>query len=129
MQAMLRGALAVRAKADCARCEAGLDLSNASFNITLFAQTLTANCEQVAQIVYNATAAKPGAVASYEDLWRFTLANYHAGPGCVSYAIHAAWTSSGTRLLWEDVAGQFTEACQGVVPYVDKITQEPKPEP
>lgn len=129
MQAMLRGALAVRAKADCARCEAGVDLSNASFNITLFAQTLTANCEQVAQIVYNATAAKPGAVANYEDLWRFTLANYHAGPGCVSYAIHAAWTSNGVRLLWDEVAGQFTEACQGVVPYVDKITQEPKPEP
>ena len=129
MQAMLRGALAVEAKADCPNCEAGVDLSNASFNITLFAQTLTASCDQVAQIVYNATAATAGAVASYEDLWRLTLANYHAGPGCVSYAIHAAWVSNGVKLLWEEVAGQFTEACQGVVPYVDKITQEPKPGP
>jgi hypothetical protein len=123
MQAMLRGALAVEAKADCPHCEAGVDLSNASFSITLFAETLTASCDQVAQIVYNATAATPGAVASYEDLWRFTLANYHAGPGCVSYAIHAAWASNGARLLWDEVTGQFTEACQGVVPYVDKITQ------
>jgi hypothetical protein len=122
-QAMLRGALAVKAKADCPTCEAGVDLNNASFNITLFAQTLTASCDQVAQIVYNATAATPGAVSSYEDLWRFTLANYHAGPGCVSYAIHAAWTSNGVKLLWDEVAGQFTEACQGVVPYVEKITQ------
>jgi hypothetical protein len=120
---MLRGALAVEARADCPTCEAGVDLSNASFSITLFAETLTASCDQVAQIVYNATAATPGAVASYEDLWRFTLANYHAGPGCVSYAIHAAWASNGARLLWDEVTGQFTEACQGVVPYVDKITQ------
>jgi hypothetical protein len=122
-QAMLRGALAVKAKADCPQCDTGVDLSNASFNISLFAQTLTANCDQVAQIVYNATAAKPGAVSSYEDLWRLTLANYHAGPGCLSYAVHAAWTSNGIKLLWDEVAGQFTEACQGVVPYVEKIAQ------
>ena len=63
-----------------------------------------------------------GRVSTYEDLWRFTIANYHAGPGCLSYAIHQAWQNTGS-LNWETVAPYFTETCQGVVPYVEKITR------
>jgi hypothetical protein len=71
--------------------------------------------------VTTATEVVPGLVASYEDLWRFTVANYHAGPGCVSFAIHQAWMTTG-KLNWETVSARFTEACKGVVPYVDKIS-------
>jgi hypothetical protein len=123
IQEMLRGALAIEAKSDCTQCDGGVDLTNATFSVRLFADTLLASCEQVAQIVFNATGEIPGAVSSYEDLWRFTVANYHAGPGCLSYAIHAAWAVNGQQLLWDEVTGQFTEACLGVVPYVDKITR------
>jgi len=122
-QAMLRGALAIEAKTDCPQCASGVDLTNANFSVHLFADTLLASCEQVAQIVFNATDEIPGAVSSYEDLWRFTVANYHAGPGCLSYAIHAAWDNNGRQVVWDEVAGQFTEACQGVIPYVEKITK------
>ena len=122
-QAMLRGALAGQAKSDCPTCTSGVDLSTANFSISLFANTLMANCEQVAQTVYNATKQTAGSVSSYEDLWRFTLANYHAGPGCLSYAIHAAWAKNGKKLVWDEVAAEFTEACLGVVPYVEKIAQ------
>ena len=120
-KAILRGAVALEAEADCSSCPAGIDLSNVNFSLSLFAETLQANCEQVGQIVSTATDSSPGSVASYEDLWRFTIANYHAGPGCLSYAIHSAWNGSG-RLDWQVVASQFTEPCQGVVPYVNKIT-------
>lgn len=122
-QAILRGALALQARADCPECPAGIDLSNAHTSISLFANTLLASCEQVTQIIYNATKEKPGAVSTYEDLWRFTLANYHAGPGCLSYAIHSAWQANPTTLRWDEVATRFTEPCQGVIPYVEKITQ------
>jgi hypothetical protein len=54
-QAILRGALALQAKADCADCPAGIDLTNANFSVDLFAQTLLANCEQVGQEMFNAT--------------------------------------------------------------------------
>ena len=118
---MLRGALANQVNADCSTCPAGIDLTNAEFSISLFAQTLQANCAQVGQTVITATELMPGAVASYEDLWRFTVANYHAGAGCVSFAIHQAWLSTG-KLTWETVSARFTEACKGVVPYVDKIS-------
>ncbi len=121
-QAILRGALALQAKVDCEDCQMGIDLTNINFSLTLFANTIKASCDQVAQIVNNATNEIPGTVASYEDLWRFTVANYHAGPGCLSYAMYTAWASTGS-LSWADVSSQFTDSCKGVIPYVEKITQ------
>jgi hypothetical protein len=122
-QAILRGALAIEAKADCPECPAGIDLSNANTSVALFAQSLQANCDQIGQIIATATEQTPGSISDYEDLWRFTIANYHAGPGCLSYAIHMAWQSSPGRLDWENVAEYFTDACKGVIPYVEKISQ------
>ena len=87
-QAILRGALALQAKSDCPDCPTGIDLSSAHFTVSLFANTLIANCAQVARHIYTATNHMAGRVATYEDLWRLTIANYHAGPGCTSYAIH-----------------------------------------
>jgi hypothetical protein len=121
-QAILRGALAVQAKADCADCPMGIDLSNVDVNMSLFASTLQANCQQVAQIIDNATQKIPGAVSSYEDLWRYTIANYHAGPGCVSYAIFSTWTGEG-RLDWEQVSSHFTDACKGAIAYVENVAR------
>ncbi len=121
-QALLRGAVATSADVTCPTCPAGIDLSTADFSINLFAQSLQANCAQVGQTINTATELSPGTAASYEDLWRFTVANYHAGPGCVSFAIHQAWQSTG-KLTWETVSARFTEACKGVVPYVEKIAR------
>lgn len=121
-QATLRGALALEAKSDCPDCEAGIDLSHADFSVKLFAQTLLANCEQVAQIVYNGTNQIAGKVSKYEDLWRFTLANYHAGAGCLSYAIYTT-RSSNQPIDWVNVSAHFTQPCQGVISYVEKVAK------
>jgi hypothetical protein len=120
-RAILRGALALQAKADCPTCPEGIDLSNVNFTVSLFANILQANCAQVSRTIYTATNQIAGGVATYEDLWRFTIANYHAGPGCLSYAIHQAWEAT-QQLTWEEVASRFTDPCMGVVPYVEKIT-------
>lgn len=120
-RAIIRGALALQAKVDCPECETGIDLSHTNFSVALFANTLQANCAQVSRTVYTATERSPGAVATYEDLWRFTIANYHAGPGCTAFAIHQSWLNTG-RLTWEDAVDYFTDACRGVIPYVEKIT-------
>jgi hypothetical protein len=121
-QAVLRGALALQARADCPDCPTGIDLSNVHFTVSLFANTLIANCAQVARSIYTATNQMAGRLATYEDLWRLTVANYHAGPGCTSYAINQAWDLTNS-LSWQDIAPQFTEPCMGVVPYVDQITK------
>jgi hypothetical protein len=121
-QAILRGALALQATSECPDCPAGIDLTHADFTVELFAQTLLANCDQVAQVVYNASNSIAGTVSTYEDLWRFTLANYHAGPGCLSYAMHSAWARR-EPLTWDNVTKYFTPVCEGVVDYVNTIAR------
>ncbi|MBN2147063.1 MAG: hypothetical protein JW726_06725 [Anaerolineales bacterium] len=123
-QAILRGALALESKADCQGCEAGIDLTDIDFSINLFAQTLLANCEQMAQIMYNATGKIAGEVSGYEDLWRFTVANYHVGPGCTSYAMYKAWAAR-VPMDWAHVASYLTEPCSSAIPYVDSISGIP----
>lgn len=121
-QAILRGALALQARTDCPDCPTGIDLTNTFFTVSLFANTLQANCAQIARTIFTATGQMAGRLATYEDLWRLTIANYHAGPGCVSFAIHQAWQTAQT-LSWDVVSTRFTEPCQGVVPYVEQITR------
>jgi hypothetical protein len=123
-RAILRGALALQARSDCEDCPTGVDLSNVNFSVKLFANTLQANCAQVARTIYTATGSMAGRVSTYEDLWRFTIANYHAGPGCVAFAIHQAWDArSADELTWDTASAFFTEACQSAVPYVEQITK------
>jgi hypothetical protein len=121
-RAILRGALAIQANADCSDCPTGIDLTQADFSIMLFAQGLLANCSQVGQTITNATQSIPGTVSSYEDLWRFTLANYNGGPGCLAFAIHTTW---GLRepMDWEHVSTHFTDPCKGVISYVELISR------
>ena len=120
-QKLLRGAVALQAHTDCPECPTGIDLSQAQFSVLLFANTLVANCSQVNQTIYNATELSSGVVSTYEDLWRFTIANYHAGAGCTSFAIHQTWQNTG-NLTWSEVATRFTDPCKGVIPYVEKVT-------
>ncbi len=123
-QAILRGALATTADADCATCEFGIDLTSINKSIELVAHTLLANCEQVGQIVYNATGRLAGEVASYEDLWKFTIADYHAGPGCLSYALYTSWAARAT-MDWSHVSTYLTEPCNSVIPYVTQVIASP----
>jgi len=121
-QAVLRGALASKASVDCVGCEAGIDLTNIDFSINLFAQTLLANCSQVSRIIFNATNHAPADVSDYVNLWKFTVANYHIGPGCLSYAIYQA-SASRSLIDWETVSTYLTPSCQGVKSYIEKITK------
>jgi hypothetical protein len=123
-QALLRGALATSADADCVNCEFGIDLTTVEKSINLVAHTLLADCEQVAQIVYNATGKIAGEVTSYENLWKFTIADYHIGAGCLSYALYTAWAARAT-MDWEHVSTHLTEPCGTVIPYVTEITTTP----
>jgi hypothetical protein len=119
-RAMLRGAVHNRIDATCDECDLGIDLSKADFSVRFFAETVVANCHQVGQIVRNVTRRTAGEAASYVDLWRFTLANYHAGPGCLGEAIASAWRFL-PPLLWEDVEDSFSEACESGPVYVEAV--------
>ncbi len=120
-QALLRGALTEQANAACKDCSSGVDLQKAETSVQVFGATLLANCQQVGWMISSTTEASPGDVSSYEDLWRMSLANYNAGPGCLSRAINSAWLREG-RLDWSTVSSYLEPACQASLGYVDSIT-------
>ena len=109
--------------ADCEDCPLGIDLERAKFSITVFAHTLIANCGQASQVVWNynnsMTPAELG--ISYEDMWKFTLANYNAGGGCLADAFQVASTQEAP-LTWVGISPYFSPACQGAVDYVNEIS-------
>jgi hypothetical protein len=118
--------LTIRANASCPYCLEGFDPEQAELSIDFFAQILQANCSQVGQIMRNINQSSGGEVSSYEDLWRFTLVNYNAGPGCLALALEGVWEKD-LPLDWDHVKGELEDrqACQGAVGYVEKITKHP----
>ncbi len=119
---LLREALVYSVNATCENCPFGLDISQAEFSVSVFAHTLLANCEQAGHIVHNVTNDSPGAVSTYEDLWKFTLVNYNAGSGCLSLAVEDAY-AAGETLDWESVSSYLTPVCEGARDYVNDISR------
>ncbi len=123
-QALLRGALVQQVNAQCPDCPLGIDLTQANFSISVFARSLLANCEQVGRIVYNSTGRQAGQVATYEDLWKFTLVNYHAGPGCLANALQRT-INYKEALTWENVYPNLEEGCRTGFDYVQDVASLP----
>ncbi|MCE9644374.1 MAG: hypothetical protein K8S20_00120 [Chloroflexi bacterium] len=121
-QSTLRRALVGSVNASCTDCPLGLDLTQADFSVGVFAHSMIANCEQAGQVVHNYTGETAGDVASYEDLWKFTLVNYNAGGSCLAEAITHAQTL-GTELTWDSVSPFLTGACSGAINYVNDISK------
>ena len=121
-QSALRGALVSKVNAACPDCVAGIDLSQANFSIGIFARSLLANCEQVGELIYNTTQKVAGSVSNYSDLWKFTLVNYNAGPGCLGDAIQTT-VNQRQPLDWASVSPHLGVACQGAIKYVNDISQ------
>ena len=121
-QQLLQEALVGSVNATCDNCTLGIDLSRANFSVSVFAHTLLASCEQTAQVIFNVIGQSPGDVASYEDLWKFTLVNYNAGPGCLSLALGDTWNTEH-NLTWEALSSHFTDVCAPAAAYVNDISK------
>jgi hypothetical protein len=121
-QEMLRGALATRVNVYCEPCQYGFDLGRVDFGIEVLAQSLLANAVQVNQMFVNLTGEKAGASSSYEDLWRFTLVNYNAGPGCLAAALKAT-VKGHAELNWVNVSANLVGGCQDAIGYVENIAK------
>ena len=127
---ILRGALVSKVNASCTDCPQGIDLTRAQFSVRVFAQTLLANCEQTGHILQADTQRMPGEVASYEDLWKFTLVNYNAGSGCLQNAVRRTLTQ-GQSLTWPNLSANLEPGCSSAVAYINDISRlyglEPTP--
>ena len=121
-QTTLRGALVQKVNATCSDCPMGIDLSQANFSVHIFGETVLGNCAQVDRMIYNLTGQTSGAVSSYTDLWRYTLINYNAGPGCLWTAMARTW-KAGDPLDWVHVAPNLDPVCRAGVDYVMQISK------
>jgi len=119
----LRLALISAVNATCENCPLGIDLERANFSIGVFAHALMANCEQASQVVWNYNGRKtPSQLGiSYEDMWKFTLANYNAGGGCLATAFELA-AEKQEPLTFENISLYLEPACQGAIEYVNQIS-------
>ncbi len=121
-QANLRGALVRKVNATCDDCAMGIDLSLANYSVQIFAETLLGNCEQVNRMYRNLTSFPAGQITSHDDLWRFTLVNYNAGPGCLWKALSRTWKARDD-LDWEHVAANLDPICRLGVDYVMEVSR------
>lgn len=121
-QEFLRIGLINTVNATCQDCPLGIDLMQADFSVSVFGHTLVANCEQAGRIVRNVSGQAPGQAATYEDLWKFTLVNYNAGPGCLGEAVQSTADNDET-FEWENVSANLEGVCSLGVDYVEDISQ------
>ena len=121
-RALLRRALVSSVDAICPECSMGIDLEKTEFSVGVFAQTLVASCRQTGKVVEMNFNIVTGDEVSYEDLWRFTLVNYNAGPGCLGLAVDGT-SSMGEPLDWEHLSTHLTPVCQGALNYVNDISR------
>jgi len=122
-KAMVRAALLGAVNSDCADCTFGLDLVKAGRSVAIFSESLIAYCSQTGQVMVNATRNTPGLLSTYEDLWRFTLANYNAGSGCMTQALSTTWRLR-QPMDWSHVATNLPAGCQSAIEYVSKVLVE-----
>ena len=121
-KAMMRGYLYnTRVDATCPACPYGVDLDKANSSIDIFAKLINSNCHQTNTLFLNITEAYAGSSAAYEDLWKFTMANYTAGPGCMGDAYLRTY-NQGEEFTWENVSRNLVGACEAAIPYVDAIS-------
>lgn len=119
---LLRGALLSEIEIDVPIAGDSIDLGQAETSVSLFAETIVGNCSQVSRLITNETNRPPGEVATYEDLWRYTLVNYNAGSGCLAKALTAV-NGKEKPLSWDNVSAELEDICPQAVEYVSDITE------
>ncbi|PKO16669.1 MAG: hypothetical protein CVU39_07545 [Chloroflexi bacterium HGW-Chloroflexi-10] len=116
-QRLLRGQVLKNIDATCPTCVHGIDQQKAEAAVSLLAETIQASCAQSARLISGITGHAPAAVMDYEDFWRFVLANYHSGAGCMSAALH----QSKNSLAWPAIAASLPSGCWSGAVYVRRI--------
>jgi hypothetical protein len=110
----------------CPDCEYRVDIPKAKQSISYISQILLGYCRQTTQVVYNATETYSSNTVDYATIWKLTLLNYNAGPGCVYNAVKASYNPiNPNKITWGLISANSTSAaCRQGVLYVDAITQK-----
>lgn len=88
--------------------------------IEMISAAIRASVYQVNQIITNATGDSAAAGSTFEDMWKFTIANYYSGSGCLFNAMNQT-ASYKLTLTWENVRRFMTGQCELANLYVDRV--------
>ncbi len=107
----------------CVSCKYGIDPVAANRSVDILAQVLLGYCYQTEQMIYNATGWNPILAVDYPTIWKLTLMNYNAGPGCVYAAVAKAFETTKGPIRWPDIVVQTSDAqCLRGLYYAERIT-------
>jgi hypothetical protein len=122
-QRLLRGRLLSNLDATCPSCTGGVDPKKGEAAVSVLAEALSASCAQSARTITVATGHTPASLMSYEDFWRFALANYHSGSGCMYEALRR----TGNPSNWPGISSGFPRGCLSGSAYVRRVEEQVKP--
>ena len=120
---MLQGLVLRSIDATCPNCQGGIDPDRGDQAVSVLADTLAASCTQGARVFRMGTGKTPAELLSYEDFWRFVLANYHSGAGCLYQALQL----TGYPTSWPAISTNLTGYCTSGREYVRRIEENLKP--
>lgn len=132
-QWLLQGMILKEIDASSLSSPGGIDLEKAEQAIYVVTETLNASCLQSARIIELATGESPSSLMSYEDYWRFVLAKYHAGAGCMYQALRKTNSPDGRNVPersewdWNSIAGNFPSGCASGAEYIRRIETQISP--
>ena len=90
-------------------------------NIYYLASALKANAFQITRVLDNvADIETPGDILSYEDLWKMTILNYHAGPTITS-AVLVNIQKLELEISWESFAIVLEDLQPTALQYVNRV--------
>ncbi len=118
----LQGVLVQKLNANCSTCRFNLDFNYAEKSIPYIGKTLLANAAYVRYAVKIFTGRSAEEMVSSDDIWRFILVAYNAGPGCYRSALSSAYYR-GLALTWSNLKNYLEPACKGAIPYVEFISK------
>ena len=122
IRAALMGVVVRSVETNCPSCQYGMDLEKAKQSVYVFANTILANANLVNMTVTGLTGKPAIQSVNYNDLWKFSLVSYNAGPGCFRTAFSRTFHNY-KKLNWDNLKNMLDPACQGAIKYVDFITR------
>lgn len=112
----LQGLVVTSMNADCAYCVGGVNLEKARNSISITAAMLIANRNHVQWLIRGISSAS----LTERNTWRYAIASYNAGPGCITKAVYNSRTL-GSPLEWKNVSRSLLKECEHAVEYVDFV--------
>ncbi len=111
--------------ATCDTCEYGIDPISVNRSVDILAESVLGYCYQTSQLIFNATDWPPSLVVDYATIWKLTLMNYTAGPGCVLDTIASTFEITDGPMSWAEISANVSgENCIYGLTYANLITSK-----